>query len=1721
MKVVFKSWLPLSVFALMWMITGCGGSDGGSPQPSVRPPSVITGYAFAATPVSEAKVTVYSWQTGEQGDELGTTTTDENGYYEISLKVDSQPVLLVLEGGEYLEVVSQESIQIRDGYELSALVNLEAQADQKVMLTPFSTLAAALATSNAVSSSDYAPIITDANSEFSSILGIDVISTVPTDITQGPEEYAGNYPSDEMAYGFFNAAISSWTKQVSDDNNISKQSLYSTVYATRLMSRDIRSDGLLDGKELKSDLLSSIDLTLGVVRLDSQVYRKQLSQHTIAVAGSETNLTGFKEKDLIGRSNQIADSLSSVFGEMLPLPMDGEGPEITISTDYEPYFADDMQLEFTVEDLLGIDLVVISLDGENLMTIQPDSDKIKVPIDTTEYEDGAHQCVIVASDNLGNESREEIELKFSNGEPTVTLDGENYLASTPATIEGTYTEVGPEIISITLSGAAASLNANDKTWSASVSLTEGENTLEVVIKDELERETTTELTLFLDTKAPVIDTSAGHTSVEFLEDGDYVEGELANENPLNPVRITAQTNRLDGIAITEESLSAAGIAYFKFTLTDEDDALEDIEVSLSYYQDSQAVYEENELVAVDEEAGLFIIPIVEEKLSEDWDQISLDVTNTLTVSATDRAGNTTQKAFTFKASFDVPQLTINSATKASQVSVYSWNSGQKGGLIESCETDESGRCQVNLFCEAQPVLIEVTEGQYLEPASNVWVDLNDGDLLQRLAYYEMEDIEVEINPLTHLASTYSSKLAVDGVDAVDAISMGCTEISEIYDVAVCSEVPADISDEQTEYNEFDSVIRYGLVINGMSVQAQMYADEYLDDEQAIYNSITLVDAMADDLNNDGLFNGNIELGEINLSAENYRNDLADSLLAVIESDENGIGITLDDAVSYLQAIAENDHAVFNDAPVTPFDGVGPEVTPESFSEGDYFAGVITFDFSIDDKTRVESVVFDIDSNVIGSADSLSEPALTLDTAGYGYGPHILGVRSTDMLGNERYQQFLVNFDNSVVTIRTPIINGTVSIYAYSDTETELATCTTSTEGVCELNPASYAQAMLIKIKGGYYVEPATNYQVAMGGEGLSTIIHYQAQDMNVALTPISQMMTGLVEYMIEQGDSVDTAVTGSQQLLSDLYGFDVLSSEFIKINSISSITSTVTESEKYGFLLAAISSWTYQGALANGASNQAAFNSVTLGRLMSQDILADGLLDGDVKFGTQDLGPAIYRNDLADAILEMVNGSKNVTTLEIEDLLPFMLDVAHSDHEIYGDAAVVPFDSDEPEVTPVNFESDDFFKGTIQLSFSIEDKTGASEVVFEIDEVPLGVASDANNPVLSIDTDGYGYGVHTLKVTTTDLLGNHSLNEYTVHFDNSILSINSLNSGSTATVYTWNGTKGEALASCTITQNGTCDVYPMSARQPLLIEITGGTYHEMATGQNVGMGGYGLSTLINYDGQSVPVSVTPVTHVMSRYASWLVSTGQTTEAAIEQTETVFTDLYGFNPVSVSPVSVDAAESVTLNDAARYGFLLAGMSQWTEDARVINGAGNQSFYNSLLLAERMGQDVAVDGYLDGNETISFGSIALGSDAYRNGFADSMALFVNGDRNITGLTAGDLLSDMVAIAESTHAIYNGAAVTLFDDEAPVVEPSGFAQGDSFAGEMTLSFNVSDKVGIQSIEFDIDEADLGSGDPADPQVTLNTLAYANGEYEIGVRAIDLLGNETYFQISITINN
>ena len=288
--------------------------------------------------------------------------------------------------------------------------------------------------------------------------------------------------------------------------------------------------------------------------------------------------------------------------------------------------------------------------------------------------------------------------------------------------------------------------------------------------------------------------------------------------------------------------------------------------------------------------------------------------------------------------------------------------------------------------------------------------------------------------------------------------------------------------------------------------------------------------------------------------------------------------------------------------------------------------------------------------------------------------------------------------------------------------------------------------------------------------------------------------------------------------------------------------------------------------------------------------------------------------------------------------------------------------------------------------------------------------------------------------------------------------------GGTMTAYALsNGALGAKLASSTTNADGSFSLSMGSYAGPVMLQMTGGTYTDEATGATMPMlTGDAMTAVLPSmaAGQTLSgIQVTPLTAMAQTMAQHL--SGGMTDANITAANAnvgkyfMVTDV--LRNVPMNPLTSGSGNAAT-QDQINYGMALAAMSQYAQ---------TQGMSSSSAMVTAMMND-ATDGVMDGmmsGGTVMMGgmnmSMSLPSTAGTTGVATAMSAFVNSEQNHSSVAASTVQSLINQLNGSNgHRMTGGTAAagkvsgTVFNGVMSQGTVTAYAVNDGTRGAQIAS-------------------------------------------------------------------
>ncbi len=354
------------------------------------------------------------------------------------------------------------------------------------------------------------------------------------------------------------------------------------------------------------------------------------------------------------------------------------------------------------------------------------------------------------------------------------------------------------------------------------------------------------------------------------------------------------------------------------------------------------------------------------------------------------------------------------------------------GVLAATRSDDSGYFAVPLQSLDTTIELVASGGSYGNTAG---ANVPSGTLRAALAYQQGSSETVAITPITNAIVAAEDYFQHQGMPAATALASADAGFTDWLGFDPLITEPVLPSGESGGGQALTAGLRYGLVLAALRHWAHANASR----------AQTLTGLMAADVASDGLLNGagsggTLMLGALALSANAYRQGLADALLQVAAAAPPGSADSLSGPnasalLAYAQTLAESTSPLFGTFAPAPFGGntIALTVTPLP----PWTHGKMTVNGSVTDPYGLPvSVTIAIDQQQYQTVTATSTFAFAIDTGTLSDAVHGVTVTAQDAAGDEASYQASVGIDNTppqaCVTVVQPLVGGALVAGQWQD-----------------------------------------------------------------------------------------------------------------------------------------------------------------------------------------------------------------------------------------------------------------------------------------------------------------------------------------------------------------------------------------------------------------------------------------------------------------------------------------------------------------------------------------------------------------------------------------------------------------------------------------------------------------------------------------------------------------
>lgn len=347
----------------------------------------------------------------------------------------------------------------------------------------------------------------------------------------------------------------------------------------------------------------------------------------------------------------------------------------------------------------------------------------------------------------------------------------------------------------------------------------------------------------------------------------------------------------------------------------------------------------------------------------------------------------------------------------------SWN-------VEVFEVLDTGELQVVERAESDSGAFEIDLGF----RSGIFYVRASSDGQEQLSAYTRAQLDQDerlfITPYTHLAAVLADFLEGPPDQRIERAESLVN--SHFLGLSHAEIRPFDVRREPAV--SFTDDVASGFLLEALSTLAREWSE---DRASGAVSAGRLLDSLAADLAEDGLFDGRgergrmIVLGGRGLDSMVLRSDLGRALLSFADSSDNVTAFSREDLQSAAQALAESRSPLFPDGETEPLDDDGPVFTRWFFSRGGVpipadrpLRGIVDLEVELEDAGQVVRVAFPAAGVEVTDRTAVRFP---FDTTVVGEGPQTAELVAADDSGNESRLSVAFDVDNTAPTLTVAAI----------------------------------------------------------------------------------------------------------------------------------------------------------------------------------------------------------------------------------------------------------------------------------------------------------------------------------------------------------------------------------------------------------------------------------------------------------------------------------------------------------------------------------------------------------------------------------------------------------------------------------------------------------------------------------------------------------------------------
>lgn len=409
--------------------------------------------------------------------------------------------------------------------------------------------------------------------------------------------------------------------------------------------------------------------------------------------------------------------------------------------------------------------------------------------------------------------------------------------------------------------------------------------------------------------------------------------------------------------------------------------------------------------------------------------------------------------------------------------------------------------------------------------------------------------------------------------------------------------------------------------------------------------------------------------------------------------------------------------------------------------------------------------------------------------------------------------------------------------------------------------------------------------------------------------------------------------------------------------------------------------------------------------------------------------------------------------------------------------------------------------------------------------------------ILSVFCVGCGSDSGETPSNTSPLPPNKDESTYNLTLTGTFSGLNLKNSN--INVYGFNGgEQGALLGSTMLNLNGEYEtnITVSNTSSMLMICTSGGDYEEVVSNERIELSNSDqFCTLSKIKATNTQrINISPLTNLATGLAIHNINQGVNFEVAAEAANTAISTIYGFN-INLIITRLLTSDSIFSQDEIKSVLLSIGVSNLTLE--ISNDAGFSSHtnsYSSLSYYKAAYKDIVFDGMLNGKGQafpagpvvdIGLGGALFNGGTYSSYIARSAIRYLGSENNKSSFGISEALDSQAKLAESVNPIFDENIEDInkdgLDSSPPIFTFISINEEDLLDGTETIEIQTEDDLGIESVEFYINDILKSKMNGNDISFDVNTLELNDGIYSFKFYVIDFLGNATTQDFLVTVKN